>query len=652
MVQYVNPARAGLERVSSLGDGYTINLKWYHAYPDAFQNKIAYHLYYSTDQSTVFSEGPKYIVIDGSLSANIIDLTPGQDYWFSIRPVEYNTSIVTFLDNLPVAHDNVRFYPSSMLRQNMSATDLIVPLLDVESFPSSGLVRIGGELIQYLAVDPINDNLIVPGPGGGIPAHFVLQSNSQYYLPGPSNIGQGTLASMTLPGLNAPTEIWTVRCVFVQKDNAGNPIPDTARFESIGSVSGNHRDQYGNVFLWGANGPVVSNGILSFSIVENTTFHMGDFFTVQVMGVQPGVPGGRGYNNTKISPHRVDGYDGNFFWSPIVSMFAITEDSGWDQIYACQARFEYPNFPFTVIDGYHQVLQDYLSTDLSAADAANVDFPMYDYAGYHRTDPVLLLNGTCVGSYIGGQKGCIDGYGNYNIYRGFNLQDQNTQRQDVKLTIDGQPAVLIQRVKTGVTCSCYLTSSEYPDDRCPFCYGTKFVFGYQQYFNPRYSDGRILVRLTPTDENLKMTEAGMESDFPVPMWTLTVPSIYTRDVIVLFDQDGNEEFRYEVGAVTRNKTTLTQQGGQQLKTFRIRKTDPAYQIRIFRDTADFPQTLNTSLGFTPGLPPHSHTIVVNEKVMSVNQINQTTGVSQGHNHPIVNGVVMTVLGHTHTIILP
>ena len=136
------------------------------------------------------------------------------------------------------------------------------------------------------------------------------------------------------------------------------------------------------------------------------------------------------------------------------------------------------------------------------------------------------------------------------------------------------------------------------------------------------------------------------------MWTLTVPTIKTRDILVLFDQNNNEEFRYEVGDVVRNKTILGLQGGQTLKTFRIRKTDPAYQIRIFRDTSDFPETLSTTLGFAPGLPPHSHTIQVNEKVLSVNQINQTTGIAQGHNHPIVNGVVMTVLGHTHQIILP
>lgn len=516
---------SGLDAVASLGDGHTINMAWYPARPDSPTNQIAYHLYYSTEKDHVFSDGVKFVIVDESTSANIIDLIPGQTYWFSMRPVEYNPAIITFLQNLPIAHDNVRFYPSSMLRNDITASTLIIPLIDVDGFSNTGIVKIGVELIQYLAVDTVNKNLIVP-------------------------------------------------------------------------------------------------------------------------------VNGRGFNFTPITSHTVSGFDGYNTWSPIVSMLAISEDTRWDAIFMCQSRFEYPHFPFTIIDGYHQVLKDYLSTDLSAADTANVTFPAYDYAGYHRTDPVQLLNGTCVGSYIGGEQGCIDAYGNFNIFRGFSLQDQNTQRQDILLSVTGRPAVLIRRVQTGITCACYLTSSEYQDDRCPFCYGTKFVFGYEQYFNPRRSDGRILVRPGPTAENLKMHEAGLESEFPLDLWTLTIPTIKTRDVIILFDQDDNEEFRYEVSDVTRNNTINGLNGGQHLKTFRIRKTDPAYQIRTFRNTADFPSKLNTSLGFTPGIPPHSHEIVINEKVLSVSQINQTTALAQGHNHPIVNGVVQEALGHTHTIILP
>jgi hypothetical protein len=116
--------------------------------------------------------------------------------------------------------------------------------------------------------------------------------------------------------------------------------------------------------------------------------------------------------------------------------------------------------------------------------------------------------------------------------------------------------------------------------------------------------------------------------------------------------DGNEEYRYEVLSVNRNNTVLGLQGGQKIKAQRIRKFDPAYQIRIFSDSSMFPSQLSTSIGFTTGIAPHTHKIVISEKIISVNQINQTTNVVQGHNHPIVNGQVLEAVGHKHQIILP
>lgn len=649
---YPNPLRSGTKAVASLGDGYTINVSWFQAEHATPTNKIAYHIYYSTVKENVFTEGVKFVSIDGALQANIIDLVPGQLYFFAVRPVEYNP--VSFdLSILPVAYDNLRIYPQSILRQDITATSLLIPLLDADGFPNTGIVKVGVELIQYVSVDHTLQNLTVISGTVPPPANLIDQDGyGHFYTSVAGNVGDGYIIGLTVSA-GAITEDWTIKCIFVQRDGFNNPIANTAKFIALGSISGQKYDGYGNPFIWQAGDGYVSNGVLNFKITEATPpFRPSDSFLVKVNGFGTGTPGGRGFNNTIARSHSVDGYDGYDFWEPTVMLFTAGEDIKWDLIFVCQSRFEYPNYAYTTADGYHQVIKDLLSTDLSAADAANTNFPPYDFSGYHRTDPVQLLNGTCVGSYIGGEMGCIDKYGNYNILRGFSLQDQNTQRQDVLLSIDGKPAVLIKRVQTGITCSCYLASSEHPDDRCPFCYGTKFVFGYEQYFNPRRSDGRILVRPGPTEENLKQYEAGLESEFPLDLWTLTVPTIHTRDILILFDQDNNEEFRYEVAGVTRNNTINGLDGGQHFKVIRIRKFDPAYQIRVFRDTSDFPSKLNTSIAFVPGIPPHTHEIVINEKIMSINQINQTTAISQGHNHPIVNGIVTTVLGHTHTIILP
>src|SRR5208282_1263360 len=113
-----------------------------------------------------------------------------------------------------------RFYPSGLLRMDMSATDLIVPLVDVDGFLNAGLVKVGYELIQYLAVDPVNNNLIVPAPNAGGNAYLALQPNGLYYLPASTNIGQGTLNGFQLVG-NVGNETWRIVCVFVEQDGYG-----------------------------------------------------------------------------------------------------------------------------------------------------------------------------------------------------------------------------------------------------------------------------------------------------------------------------------------------------------------------------------------------------------------------------------------------
>jgi hypothetical protein len=673
MVHYASPIQSGLHKVSAIGDGYTINLTWYRAYPDLLTNKIAYHIYYACDERCVFAEPPKYVVLDG-YTANIINLAPSQDYWFSVIPVEYDPAIVDYLEELPISHDNVRFYPTSMLSQDITATDTIIPLMDTEGFPPGteadgygGIVQIGTELIKYIEI--LGNNLIVASPNSASSIELTYHRNEyNSFQPDGYNHSDGYIDGY-IPLTGMPSQTFNIVCVFIQKDEYGNIVPGEEKFECIGSISGNpidgyhvdgygnriglttyNGDGYGNYTVWPADGSTHSDGLLSFAIHSGyTPFALGDSFTITAKNLSTGVNGGRGFNNTTPAPHYVSHYDG---YGPEVSVIAIEEDNNWTNIFACQCRFEYPHYQITTLDGPHQVTQDFLSTDLEAADAANVGFPEYDYAGYHRTDPVQLLSGTCVGSYIGGQMGCIDSHGNYNVYRGFSLQDRNLQNQEIALSITGRNAVLIRRVQTGDTCSCVLQSSLYPEDRCPFCYGTKFVMGYDQYFNPRSSDGRIKVRVSPTAERLKMIEAGLDSELPYDMWTLAVPTIKMRDIIILFDQANNEEFRYEVADVTRNNTILGLEGMQKLKSFRIRKTDPAYQIKVMRDTSDFPSTLSTSLGYAVGIPPHAHTIQISEKVLSISQITQTTGIAQGHNHEVIDGVIMPALNHTHTIIMP
>jgi len=363
----------------------------------------------------------------------------------------------------------------------------------------------------------------------------------------------------------------------------------------------------------------------------------------------------RGFLDSNIRLHNVDGYDGYYYESPIIRFFVGLEDDN-EIVDQETCKFVYPNYAYTVTDGYRVVATDILTTDLTASDQEMADFPAYDYSGYHRTDPVMIVQGACVGSYIGGEEYCADSNGGVGQQvRGIPLNDQAARREEVLLNTTGEPCVLIRRQRTGIRCSCFMQNIEYPEARCPLCYGSGYSLGFEQFFNPRRSDGKILVRFDPTTDDLKADDDGMESEFSPTAWTLVYPTIKDRDLIVRYDQDGMREFMYECISVIRNKLFLSESGSQKLTLQRIRKTDTYNQIRIIDDTSTIPTSKTTSIGFLRGvsglLIPHTHTVKINEHIVALAQINELTSVSQGHNHEIISGIITNILGHTHTITL-
>lgn len=362
----------------------------------------------------------------------------------------------------------------------------------------------------------------------------------------------------------------------------------------------------------------------------------------------------RGFLGTNIRFHQTDGYDGYAIQDPIVRFWKGFEEEN-TTIYQATSKFAYPNFPQTLTDGYREVLKDSINTDLSADEALQTNFQPYDYAGWHRTDPEQLFAGACIGTYYGGELFCADGYGVGFQVRGIPFNEANNQRQEMLLDLEGDPCCLLRRKTTGITCSCYEPATQNPSLRCPNCFGTGFVTGYDQYYFPRRSDGRIMVKFDPTEEDIKIEDEGLEGAFLPNCWTLTVPPLKSRDVLIRFNVDGTEEFRYKILRVTRNRLLSSISGAQKFSAVRVRRTDPIYQWRAIRNTAMYPERITTGIGMVAGpggIPPHTHELVINEHTTTAGQINQTTSWVRGHNHEIRNGVVMPALGHSHQLTLP
>lgn len=528
---YANLPFRGIRFVGSESDGYTIDVQWFKAISDTVGFDVVYNLYYSSVREDVFTEGVKYVVLDGDAErVHLTGFKPGDVYYFAVRAALHDASL-SMLSELPTAPNGLKLYPEGVLLEDITDSSLLIKVSDVDQFPPKGVIQIGVELIAYSSRDLVDGYLIV------------------------------------------------------------SDLSD------------------------------------------------------------------RGIFNTEARLHMTDGYDGySTHDNPFVLYYKGFED-GNESVMLEENKFEHPIFARTEEDGYRIVNQvGILTSDLSSSDAEQQNFPPFDFVGFTRTDPVDLLSGKCVGSYIGGEFFCADGYdGVGRRIRGLSITEINNQRQEVLLSTTGEPIVLVKRLWTGVTCSCVTTTKESPEHRCFFCFGTGIVMGYEQFFNHRRSDGRIMVRFDPSVEDLLPQDSGLEVDYKPNAWTLSTPIIRDRDFLIRFNPDGTEAYRLEILNVTRNKILLDDFGAQKMVVSRIRKTDPIYQWRVFRNTATMPTDITTTINGNEAIPPHLHTIRINEGIVSLVQLNTTTGIGSTvapHSHPIIGGVVQSVLQHDHLIIFP
>jgi hypothetical protein len=228
-------------------------------------------------------------------------------------------------------------------------------------------------------------------------------------------------------------------------------------------------------------------------------------------------------------------------------------------------------------DGYRAANEDVITTDLSASDTNTSDFPNFDFTGYHKPSLQSTFSGDCVNSYVGGE---------FNGGRGLFFQDRNLARLDAMLQVTGEGVVLLRRKWTGKRCKCIGLRREHARTRCDRCFGTGFDGGYDRFINARgiserftNAQGFILIRIHPFSDDVKIEGSqGLIQPSELTAWTITFPTLKDRDFIVRFNEDGTEEFRYEVLDVTRNKLLFGQSGKQEFRMRRHDKTDVIYQF--------------------------------------------------------------------------
>jgi len=216
--------------------------------------------------------------------------------------------------------------------------------------------------------------------------------------------------------------------------------------------------------------------------------------------------------------------------------------------------------PGRFINGEGLVVTDYSDNDRQVFDG-------FDFCGWRDERPIDALTGSSgCGSYLGGEN---DGF------RGMDLYNRMLGREEILLNTTGEPVILLKRIWDGDTCSCVDSrSSDAKMRSCQSCYGTGYEEGFLQFYNPRREDRRITVSFNESPEDLFRGEKeGLQQEYEPNAWTLAIPAIRDRDVLVRFDRTNDLEFYYEVQNVAREKIFDRRSGRQTLVLKRLDKTD-------------------------------------------------------------------------------
>jgi hypothetical protein len=201
-------------------------------------------------------------------------------------------------------------------------------------------------------------------------------------------------------------------------------------------------------------------------------------------------------------------------------------------------------------------------------------FEGFDFCGWHDPRPDQTLNGKSdCGSYLGGEFGGM---------RGFDLYNRMLDQEEVLLTTTGEPVILLKRIWNGKICDCVDSRKMGPKMRsCPKCFGTTYDGGFTQFNYMRRKDRRILVSFDESAEDLYHGEKEhLQQDHEPNAWTLPIPAIKDRDLLVRFDLTEDTAFFYEVLNTSREIIFNRKYGRQRLSLKRLDKTDVVYTFKL------------------------------------------------------------------------
>lgn len=197
----------GVQKVKDLGIGTSVEVSWNYAKaPPGFSN-LYYNVYADTNLYTLGAGQP--FGITSGLSAVVPGLHPGDGYHFAVRATYLFDALDTA--SMDLISDEFYAYPVPATINELDgyySTNETGPLRvnSTDGFPSSGLLRIGSEILEYSGITPIT---------------FIISRRDVFDFQSTYNYPNGTVVELfkgiedgnTVVYMSTPT--WTARSAWL-----------------------------------------------------------------------------------------------------------------------------------------------------------------------------------------------------------------------------------------------------------------------------------------------------------------------------------------------------------------------------------------------------------------------------------------------------
>jgi hypothetical protein len=175
----------GIQKVTDIGDGSTLELRWNKPIKRTYQNQ-AYVLVYQSDYRLKVFDSPTYISTSDVLESKVPGLKTGDTLSFGARALEFPIGILDPTGMEIVSPDFYRIPSSVEVVEAVNPGSLKIKVNSTTGYPNAGIILIGKEAIRYTSIDRTNNIFNIPSNGrallGSKPVPYVVGDSVKLFL--------------------------------------------------------------------------------------------------------------------------------------------------------------------------------------------------------------------------------------------------------------------------------------------------------------------------------------------------------------------------------------------------------------------------------------------------------------------------------------